>query len=303
MRSTLIPTKFEPLAKFSALLFAASLFSSTAYSAEIATDPGDYTPLPAGTNLAILYGQYATRDTVYSDDDKVPGKAGLDTTIGLARFVHYMDIGGVIVDPQIIVPFGEVELTEAFGPLQPTSSSGVGDPIIGATAWFLNNPDAQEWAGLSAFVSLPVGEYDGDKGPVNIGENRWKGIFQAAYVKHLSTSVVMDLIAEYSVYGTNDDFLGMRREQEDAQSLQGHLRYLLPKQSHVALSYYHSFGGETTVAGVDQDDRVNTNRWLATYATFIDPTIQLQLQAGQDISVKNGFEEDARVNLRILKVF
>jgi hypothetical protein len=289
--------------KGSALLIAASLFSGTVQSEEIATDPGDYTPLPAGVNLAILYGQYATRDAAYAGGDKVLAKAGLDTTIGLARFVHYMEIGGIIVDPQIIIPFGKVELTEPFGPLQPTSESGVGDPIIGGTAWFLNNPDDQEWAGLSAFVSVPVGQYDEDKGPVNIGENRWKGIFQAAYVKHLSDSVVLDLIAEYSVYSDNDDFLGFKREQEDAQSLQGHLRYLLPKQSHLALSYYHSFGGETTVGNLKQDDRVNTNRWMATYATFIDPTVQLQLQAGQDIDVENGFKEDTRINFRVLKVF
>ncbi|HEV8078248.1 MAG TPA: transporter, partial [Marinobacter sp.] len=287
----------------SALILATGLYSTASQSVEIATDPGDYTPLPAGVNLAILYGQHTTRDAVYANGNKAPVDAGLDTTIGLARLVHYMDIGGVIVDPQIIVPFGKVELKEPFGPLQPTSETGVGDPIIGATAWFLNNPDDQEWAGLSAFVSVPVGQYEAAKGPVNVGENRWKGIFQAAYVKHLSSSVVLDLVAEYSVYGDNDDFLGLNREQDDAQSLQGHLRYMLPIQSHIALSYYHSFGGETTVAGLDQDDRVNTNRWLATYATFVDPTVQLQFQAGQDIDVENGFKEDTRLNFRVLKVF
>jgi len=303
MRSTLKKTTFKSLIKASALLISTTLLPGVAQSVEIATDPGDYTPLPGGVNLGILYGQYATRDAAYADGDRIPAEAGLDTTIGLARLVHYMDIGGIIVDPQIIIPFGKVELTEPFGPLQSTSESGVGDPIIGATAWVLNNPDDQQWVGLSAFASVPVGQYDEDKGPVNVGENRWKGIFQAAYVKHLGNSVVLDLIAEYSVYGDNDDFLGFKREQEDSQSLQGHLRYLLSKQSHVALSYYHSFGGETTVGGQDQDDRVNTNRWLATYATFVDPTVQLQVQAGQDISVENGFEEDTRVNIRVLKVF
>ncbi|MEA1079923.1 transporter [Marinobacter qingdaonensis] len=303
MRSTMKTTTVTAFVQASALALATGLGATSAQAAEIATDPGDYTPLPAGVNLGLLYGQYATRDTVYSDGDKVPVDAGLDTTIGLARFVHYMDIGGIIVDPQIIVPFGKVELKETFGPLQPTSESGVGDPIVGATAWVLNQPEAQQWVGLSAFVSVPVGQYDEDKGPVNIGENRWKGIFQAAYVKHLSNRVVLDLIAEYSVYGDNDDFLGVTREQDDAQSLQAHMRYLLPEQSHLALSYYHSFGGETTVGGQEQDDRVNTNRWLATYATFVAPTVQLQVQAGQDIHVENGFEEEARVNLRVLKVF
>ncbi len=303
MQTTAKTNPLQSVIRASLPLVIAGFSICNTQAAEIATDPGDYTPLPAGVNLAILYGQYATRDTVYSDGNKVPVEAGLDTTIGLARFVHYMDIGGIIVDPQIIVPFGKVELEEPFGPLQPTSESGVGDPIIGATAWVHNNPEDQQWVGLSAFVSVPVGQYDENKGPVNIGENRWKGIFQAAYVKHLSNNVVLDLIAEYSVYGDNDDFLGFEREQDDAQSLQGHLRYLLSKQSHVALSYYHSFGGETSVGGQDQDDGVNTNRWLATYATFVDPTVQLQIQAGQDISVENGFEEDARVNLRVLKVF
>jgi len=303
MRSTLKNPSFQSISRCLPLVVATSLFSIPAQSVEIATDPGDYTPLPAGVNLGILYGQYATRDTLYADGDKIPADAGLDTTIGLARFVHYMDIGGVIVDPQIIVPFGKAELKEPLSPLQPTSESGVGDPIIGGTAWVLNNPDDQQWIGLSAFASVPIGQYDENKGPVNIGENRWKGIFQAAYVKHLSNSVVMDLVAEYSIYGDNDDFLGFKREQEDAQSLQGHLRYLLSKQSHVALSYYHSFGGETTVGGQDQDDKVNTNSWLATYATFVDPTVQLQFQAGQDINVENGFEEDTRVNFRVLKVF
>jgi hypothetical protein len=303
MPATLKRTTFETLATGPALVLAAGLFAGAAQSAEIATDPGDYTPLPVGVNLGLLYGQYATRDTAYADGDKVPADAGLDTTIGLARFVHFMDIGGVIVDPQIIVPFGKVDLKEPSGPLQPTSESGVGDPIVGATAWVINNPDDQEWVGLSAFVSVPVGQYDENKGPVNVGENRWKGIFQAGYVKHLNNNVALDLLAEYSVYGDNDDFLGFKREQEDAQSLQAHLRYLLSKKSHVALSYCHSFGGETTVGGLDQDDRVNTNRWLATYATFIDPTVQLQVQAGQDLDVKNGLKEDARLNLRVLKVF
>lgn len=248
MRSTLKKTTFKPLVKAFALLISTTLLPGVAQSVEIATDPGDYTPLSEGVNLGILYGQYATRDAAYADGDKVPAEAGLDTTIGLARFVHYMDIGGIIVDPQIIVPFGKVELTEPFGPLQPTSESGVGDPIIGATAWVLNNPDDQQWVGLSAFASVPVGQYDEDKGPVNVGENRWKGIFQAAYVKHLSNSVVLDLIAEYSVYGDNDDFLGFKREQDDAQSLQAHLRYLLSKQSHLAVSYYHSFGAKPPLA-------------------------------------------------------
>lgn len=275
----------------------------TVQAAEIATDPGDYVPLPEGVNLGILYGQHTTRDEVYANGDKQPVNAGLDTTIGLARFVHYTDIGGVIVDPQIIVPFGKVDLKEPMGGLDATSETGVGDPLVGATAWFVNDPGSQQWLGLSGFASVPVGQYDEDKGPVNIGENRWKGIFQAGYVKGFGDHWMVDLIGEYTVYGDNDDFLGFRREQEDSQSIQAHFRYLFSQQTHVALSYYQDFGGETTVGGAQQNDELERNRWLATFATFPAPTIQLQVQAGQDIDVENGFKEDSRVNFRILKVF
>lgn len=280
-----------------------TLSIATTQAAEIATDPGDYVPLPEGSNLGLLYLQYASRDSVYSNGDQLPGDAGLDTHIGLARFIHYLDIGGYTVNPQVILPFGKVDLKSPFGPLEPESSTGIGDPMIGATAWLVNNPDQQQWFGLSAFASIPFGQYDSNKGPVNVGENRWKGIFQAGYVTGLSDHFMLDLIAEYAIYGNNDDFLGMRQEQDDSQSLQTHFRYLLNPQSHIALSYYHTFGGETTVGGTQQDDELNNNRWQATFSTFVQPTLQFQVQYGQDIDVENGFKEDQRFNLRLAKVF
>ncbi|MDP3536403.1 MAG: transporter [Halomonas sp.] len=305
--ATFIPTTKNKTTRWSikGILVAGgvTLSIATAQAAEIATDPGDYVPLPEGSNLGLLYLQYASRDSVYANGDQLPGGAGLDTHIGLARLIHYLDIGGYTVNPQVILPFGKVNLTSPFGPLEPESATGIGDPMIGATAWLVNNPEQQQWFGLSAFASIPFGQYDSHKGPVNVGENRWKGIFQAGYVTGLSDHFMLDLIAEYAIYSNNDDFLGIRREQDDSQSLQTHFRYLLNPQSHIALSYYHTFGGETTVGGVQQDDELNNNRWLATFSTFVQPTLQLQAQYGQDIGVENGFKEDQRFNLRLAKVF
>ena len=270
-------------------------------AAEIATDPGDYVPLPEGTNLGLVYAQYATRDKVYSNGDSVQAGSHLDTTVGLARIIHFMDIGGYTVDPQLIIPFADIDFRGPSGGSQ--SDSGIGDPMLGATAWLINNAEQTEWLGLSAFVSMPYGSYDADKGPVNAGQNRWKGIFQAGYVTGLGDSFMLDVIGEYAVYGNNDDFMGSHLEQDDTQSIQTHLRYLVNDQSHIALSYYHDFGGETAIGDIDQNDKLDTNRWLATYATFVNPTVQVQLQYGQDIHVSNGFKEDQRFNLRIAKAF
>ena len=147
MRSTLKNTPFKSLAMGSALALTTGFFSATTQAAEIATDPGDYTPLPAGVNLGILYGQYATRDTVYADGDKVPVDAGLNTIIGLARFVHYMDIGGVIVDPQIIVPFGKVAR------FNPPRKAALATPSLAQLPGFSTTPTINN--GLACPLSPP----------------------------------------------------------------------------------------------------------------------------------------------------
>lgn len=279
------------------------LLSGNVQAAEIATDPGDYAALPAGVDLGIVYAQHAERDAYYASGDKLPGRFRLETDIGLLRWVHFTKFAGFVADPQVILPFGSVRLKTPFGPLAPTSASGVGDPLFGGTLWLLNNAEAQRWFGVSAFASVPIGNYDEDRGPVNVGEHRWKGIFHAGYVTALPANFMLDVLAEYAVYGDNDDFLGMKREQEASYGLQTHLRYLISPTTHVALSYYRDYGGETRLNGNRQDDRMNNGRWLATFATFVAPTVQLQAQYGQATSVENGAKEATRFNLRVVKVF
>lgn len=274
-----------------------------ATAAEIATDPGDYAALPPGTDLAIVYAQYAERKTFYANGQRIPGNPRLDTQVGLLRWVHFMKLGDYVIDPQIILPFGEVQLKSALGQMAPTSASGVGDPMAGGTLWLVNEAERRRWFGLSAFVSLPAGRYEAAKGPVNLGENRWKGIFQAGYVQGLSANWTLDLIGEYAVYGDNDNFMGLRKSQKDSYGIQAHLRYAISPATHLALSYFHDLGGETRLNGIAQNDRMNNGRVLLTFATFVTPTVQWQVQAGQSAKVENGGKEDARINLRLVKVF
>jgi hypothetical protein len=272
-----------------------------AAAAEIATDPGDYAALPPGAQLGILYYQHAERDAYYTAGNRMQGAFRLDTDIGLARHVRYTTLGGVVVSPQLIVPFGQVELKKPFGPLGPVSAKGIGDPIVGSALWLVNQ--ASQWLAVSAFVSVPLGRYDSERGPVNVGEHRWKGIFQAAYVRALGARWMLDLVGETAVYGDNDDFLGMRRQQAASYSMQAHLRYMLSQSSSVALTYYQDFGGETSVGGIEQHDRMNNRRWQVGYATFVTPALQLQAQAGKGAKTAYGARESARLNLRLVQVY
>lgn len=280
-----------------------AILAAPAGAAEIATDPGDYAALPPGLQLGILYYQHAERDAYFAAGARLPGPFKLTTDIGLARFVHFMKLGDYVIDPQIIVPFGKVALKTPFGPLAPVSASGTGDPMLGGTVWVVNQPEQRQWLGLSAFASVPIGSYDGARGPVNVGENRWKGIFQAGYVTALGKEVMLDLLGETTVYGDNDDVLGMRKEQRASYGAQVHLRYLLSAASSVALSYYHDFGGATSLNGAGQDDRMNNRRWQIGFATFATPSLQVQVQAGKGDKTANGARESSRLNLRVVTVY
>jgi hypothetical protein len=128
----------------------------------------------------------------------------------------------------VIIPFGKVALS-------PRSASGVGDPVVGSALWLVNQPQEQRWLTVSAFASLPVGKYDSAKGAINLGENRWKGMFQSAYMTSLSKDFMLDLVGEYALYGENDNFVGMRRKQDASYGGQVHLRYMLAPTASVAL--------------------------------------------------------------------
>ncbi|MGJ7498054.1 transporter [Variovorax sp. RT4R15] len=111
---------------------AAALAAAPARAVDL--DAGDYTALPADTNALVVYGQHATRDKLYSKGNKVLSNPGLDSDVGILRGVHFMDIGGYIVDPQFLLPFGRLkgkDDTSALG-----SKSSIGDLILASAIWF-----------------------------------------------------------------------------------------------------------------------------------------------------------------------
>ena len=124
-----------------------------AYAANV--DAGDYVALPPETNLALLYLQYATRSTYSVDGGPTyKDRTGLNFEIGIARFVHYMEVGGLTVAPQILIPFGTLNNGEINGS-RLDDASGIGDPILAVTVWLINDAKAQRWFGVMPYVWVP----------------------------------------------------------------------------------------------------------------------------------------------------
>ncbi len=291
---------------FRAAALSAAVGTALALAAPAAkavdVDAGDYTALPAGTNLFIAYAQFASRDGVYAGgNEAVPG-AELDSQVGILRGVHFMQMGRFIVDPQFLLPFGKLDAggtTSALG-----DTSGIGDLILAATVWLVNDPDNKRYFGVTPFLFLPTGSYDKNRA-LNLGENRWKFALQGGYIQGLGEKFSLDVIGDFTIYGKNDDFgaTGVDMKQDASFQFQTFLRYHVTPTFDLRAGVSRTWGGETEVDGIDSGDRTQISKWQVGASYFVTPSVQLMANYGRDASVRDGFKEDSRINLRLLKVF
>jgi len=285
----------------STMAAAAALILVPTVAKAVDVDAGDYTALPAGTNLGLAYYQHATRDRLYSQGNRLPINPGLDSDVGILRGVHFMELGGYVIDPQFLLPLGRLKGQDDTSSLG--SASGVGDLILASTLWF-NKAGEKENIGITPFLYLPTGKYDKNSA-LNLGENRWKFAFQGGWIKPLSDSVTMDLVADVTFYGKNKDFgpTSLTMKQKPMMQFQAMWRYHLSAASDLRFGLSQLTGGETQVEGVNQDDRTSSSKFWLGGSTFVGAKTQLLATYGRDISVRNGFKEDNRINLRLLQIF
>jgi hypothetical protein len=299
-----------------ALISLGALAGLVGHAHAFDVDPGDYTALPAGTSLYVNYSFYTTRDGASFTNGTGDPNASLDSYIGVARFVHYMDIGGMIVDPQVIIPYGwlyDGSLTP-FGSLD--NASGIGDPLVAATFWLVNKPhqDYGTYFGVTPFLSIPVGQYDENQ-LLNIGENRWKGILQVGLNQGLGNGFLIDLYADATWYGKNDDFRtelalppGTTLTQDTSYEFQAWLRYNVNQTTSLNLGYAKYWGGDSYFhpggAGkVATGFATDSQELRFALQKFVDPTLQLQAEVFKEVEQKGGFDEELQINFRVLKIF
>lgn len=263
----------------SALLAITALTAITPpANADVRPDPGDYTGLPAGTNLLLGYAQFPRADAVYSKGNKVVSNLDLSLDVGILRYVHFTKLGDYIIDPQIIVPFGRQEIG-----LTGTKTSGIGDIIFGGTLWTIADLQKGEHLGWSIFVTAPTGS-DKNQGYA-LSNNRWAIDLQAGYIRKLSERWTLDAIAETEFY--------QNQRTTDAQKdpllqVHGHLRYHISDATHLAITYRHAWGAKETLGGTTLANEKNNGTAMLTWASFLDKQWQVQLQYAQDVTVHEG---------------
>lgn len=269
----------------------------------ITVDAGDYTRLPDGTNLAVLYLQHTSGSNLYVNGDKLSSNADLDADVGIFRAVNFMDVGNFTIANQFLLPFGEIRTGGDLAGLE--SENGIGDLIINPTIHLIQDPERKKALAFTPWLYLPTGTYDHNKDINALGENRWKLALQLGYITPINDKWTFDILGDVMFFGENDDFTSssLSLEQKPLYEVQTHLRYSISPTTHLAGMLSHSWGGETEIEGVDQDNRQQRTKALLTVGHFLSPTWQVLASYGQDISVEEGVSEDHRFNLRLLKVF
>lgn len=264
--------------------------------------PGDYEQYPAGATIGVVYYQHSSTDALYAQGRESSADYNLTSDVGILRLLHVYQLSErVTIDPQFLLPFGHVSSGADASALG--STSGVGDLILTAPIKYRLN-DARDTLSATAYLYVPTGSYDHNDS-INLGENRWKVDVQAAYIKHFNENWAIDLVGDAIWYGDNDDYgaASARLEQDVSYAVQLMGRYMPDPGTSFGLGFGHSWGGETQVAGVAQDNRQRTTNVRLTATKFVTPKDQLQLQLGRDLSVDNGSRENFRMNLRYARVF
>lgn len=277
------------------------LFSTQASAQE--TAPGDYEQLPGGLNVGILYYQTATREKLRSNGETLTDNFKLNTDIAIARYIGSRTINKTTTyDLNAILPLGEVSTSGDAAVLG--DANGVGDLTLGVAFKKMTNVEKRNITSFGIYAGLPTGSYENTRA-LNLGANRYSLNLQVANVSNFNNGWSLETIGDVTLFGKNDEFgpANSTLKQDPRFELIGHLRKKVTKQTELAFSLGHVFGGEEEVDGVDRDNKLQTTYGRLTASHFLKPTLQLQVQIGADLSVEEGPKEKGRLNLRVVKIF
>lgn len=285
----------------SGFVFSIGLFLCNTIEA-IEVDPGDFVSVPDGTNLIVMYNQFSNFNSFYKDGKKLPGDPGLRTNVNILRLVRFMEVGGVTIDPQILLPFGRLDGTRDNANLG--GEGGTGDLLLTAGAWLVNEPAKGNYVVFIPYLFLPTGSYD-KRSALNLGENRYKLNLQLGSTFAVGTKYQADLLGDVTFYSDNDEYgpSEQRLEQAPLYQFGGKLSRILNEHWKLAVGLTYTYGGEQSVADVDLENEKNDWRFETGVVFNATPRHQIIALYRRDFRIENGFGLDHGLFLRFMYAF
>jgi hypothetical protein len=265
-------------------------------------EPRAYSNIPTGMNFLLVGYGY------------VEGQVGFDATVPLqdgktrvhaipVGYVRSLDLFGNAGNIALLLPFADMTATATLNGTAEARRevSGMADPAVRLAVNFLGAPalDAKAFAGYkqdlivgtSLTVTAPFGQYDPSK-LVNLGSNRWSmkpelGLSQALgpWTLEFATGITW--------FTRNDEFYnGSTRSQDPIYSMQLHVTRQLSRGTWAAFSAAHYQGGQSSINGIERNDRLAGTRLAATFAVPLGRRDSLKFSASSGVRARTGSEYD-----------
>ncbi len=290
------------MTKHTALAITLTLAGMTALPAlALDVEPGDYTPLPAGSNaLALFYGNLRSNEFSLGGAE-IPGSK-LSAQVATLQYNRYEELFGKPFALQVYLPYGAYS-TARVGGQDVVQSDGFGDLTVAASFWPIAD-DPQDLTGttvgMSLYASFPTGDYRPGGANISFGGNVFTP--QIGLIQGLGGGRFLDVT--YDVAFTRDfDTDGVDVEVEPLHQAQIWLRQYLSDQTSVAIGYSGLRGGETTFDGFDTGIETNLDEVRFAVSHFIDPTTEIAGRVSYVYEADDGFANQPMVQLRFMKLF
>jgi len=268
------------------ILAACLLFPSLAMATG-GNSPRDYAcPLDPGTFFFATYYNHAWGTDFYRHGQYQNGSTRLYSNVGIARPVYFTQIGPFTADPQMLLPFGVVDLNNK-------EMGGVGDPILAATVWFINDRENGVVLGWTPFVWVPIGTYDRKNSGISLGSNRWSTKQEVCVAKRFGDRVWLEVAGSIRMFTDNPDANDANNRSTSSSknpifATESHLSVDVTSKLMVSADYYYQYGGETSLHGAWQRDWVNDHTLGFTAAYMLASNVQLMAHFNTDLAVHNG---------------
>ncbi len=260
---------------FYAFLFQVSFFLIIEESYGQDLDPRAYARIPVNVTVAVAGFSYSDGGIV--TDATLPVK-DLDARIGAPSLaiVRSFSLLGRTAQVSAALPYawGEITATIAGVP-QSTTRSGLSDMRL-RFSWLLLGAPAGSMAeiakaprktilGTSLSIVTPTGQNFPEK-LINIGASRWAFKPELALSQPVGRRWLIDFYTGLWLFTENDSYYpgSSTRTQKPMGSFQGHISYNIQPLMWVALDCTFYTGGQSSVDGVENEDRQSNSRIGAT---------------------------------------
>ncbi|MET0528857.1 MAG: transporter [Microvirga sp.] len=284
-----------------ALCLLSSVCSGRAAAQEIM--PYEFTALPTGTNLALGYYAYGHNTDYSIARGPTLRNSGLETHVGVIRYVHYDTIGDIRAGFQIYQGFGSV--TDGhIGGQRLNASLGMQNVTLSAFLWPYHNEATKTDIILIGYINPPTGSYNRFV-PLNLGDNRISGTLQVGFQQELTEQLGITTAYDAHLHGDNTDALpGFNRlSQDTTHRIQAWLNWRWNPALTTSIGYTGLWGGEQRLNGTINGTRTEIQRIRAHAAYALSPTLQVALELNHDVQATGGFRQEFGTVFRILQAF